>query len=181
MVCVYVSYLLSHCMQPKGLWQRLAAALSDNAPIIPPLNTQSKSCPRIHESHTGASRQRKRKRKRRTQTPNKTSLTSTTPTPYSSISSEAGPTSTSTSASPTPPRATGVSTSGALSLGDSAAPSALRSLRGGGGDFHPLASWRADLLAVQASARDPWGWGGGGGIESRVSNLELHWASNCYK
>ena len=37
------------------------------------------------------------------------------------------------------------------------APGALRSLRGGGGVFHPLESWRADFLAVQASARDPWG------------------------
>ena len=36
-VSVYVSYLLSHCMQPEGLWQRLTAALSDSAPIFPPL------------------------------------------------------------------------------------------------------------------------------------------------
>ena len=33
MVCVYslISYLLSHCMQPEGLWQRLAAVLADSS------------------------------------------------------------------------------------------------------------------------------------------------------
>ena len=36
-VCVYVLYFLSHCMQPEGLWQRLAAAPTDSAPILPPL------------------------------------------------------------------------------------------------------------------------------------------------
>ena len=46
---------------------------------------------------------------------------------------------------------------GASCLGASASGAlAPRTLRGGGSDFHPLASWRADLLAVQESARDPW-------------------------
>ena len=38
-VFVYASYSLSHCMQPEGLWQRLAAALTGSAPIFPPLST----------------------------------------------------------------------------------------------------------------------------------------------
>ena len=81
-------------------------------------------------------------------TPNKTGFLY----PYSSISSGVGLTSTSTSALPSIPSwATGVSASGGSALGDSTledftAPFDLHSLRGGGGDFHTLADWRAPFL-----------------------------------
>lgn len=39
-VCVYVLYLLSCYRQPEGLWQQLAPALTDSAPIFPPLEVQ---------------------------------------------------------------------------------------------------------------------------------------------
>ena len=77
------------------------------------------------------------------------------PLPYSSISSGAGSDPRSTSASPEPSWATGVSTSGDLSSGDSTAPSALLALRSGGGDLYPLAAKRASLLVAQASAHAP--------------------------
>ena len=99
--CVYVFYLLSHCMQPKGLWQRLAAGLTESAPIFPPLNTQrSRSRPQRHERYTRATRsppphgrQTKEKKKSHTgERKEKKGPDPSTPTPPSPLPLPPGPT-----------------------------------------------------------------------------------------
>ena len=91
---------------------------------------------------------RKKTKEKKNSTPNRLASS----IPYSSISSGVGSASTSTSASaPTPSCTTGISSLGVLGA---LAPC---SLRGGGGDLHTLADWRAPLLRTQASACAPWG------------------------
>ena len=51
---MYLLYLLSHCMQPEELWQQLAAARMDSAPVFPPLSTHFLILsPTTHESNWG--------------------------------------------------------------------------------------------------------------------------------
>ena len=101
--------------------------------------------------------------------------------PYSSIFSGLGATLPSASTSPASPPswAPGASCSGASGA------LAPRTLRGGGGVFHPLVSWRAILLAAQASARAPWGppqlahlvdpWGHGRALPTRRPSTGHRW------
>ena len=144
-VCV-VFYFLYRC--PRG-----------QQPIFPP---PTESCPQLHTSQTGAPPSpsphdpKKRATKKKPEQSNKTKqnnrLIEPPRPPYSSISSELGSIPVPASISPTPPSPWAA---GASFLGAPGAVAPL-SLRGWGGDLHPLADRRASLLAAQASARAPW-------------------------
>ena len=155
-------------------------------------NNNNKSCPQPHAVIPGPPtlspsphiRQREKgdtsKPEQNTKA-NQQPTRSNPPAPYSSISSGLGSIPPPASTSPASPPSWAP---GALCSGASRAL-APRTLRGGGGVFHPLVSWWAILLAAQASARAPWGppqlahlvdpWGHGRALPTRRPSTGHRW------
>ena len=167
-VCVYVLYFLSHCMQPEGLWQWLAAALTDSAPIFPPLKTHKDPDPIPNDMSVTpglpdllppmAARQRKSRTRTRKRKEKKRKEKAGSQHSYSPVSIP----------SPSAGRHTlllRLDLRAALFRPFLSGRGLIHgSLRGrgpslpawGGVDLQPLADRRASLLAAQASARAPW-------------------------